>query len=173
MESTRSYRASRSERPHSVRRQDPSLYVHGSTVPAYRPEQRPDFGVIPGRRAQSEVVELPASIMSIARIVVVVALIVAAIACVRVALSAMSINTSITTSELSSQIEVARTTGNDLEVMQTQLSSSALIEIGATSLGMAAPEETSVITLSPDVVATDDEGNLSLSGSISAIANAG
>ncbi len=177
MKTTRSYRASRSETSRAQNRDafgsSRSTYVYGSAAPAYAPGSAPDFDVIPGRRSRSEVVELPASIMTIARVIVVVAAIVAVIACVRVGLSAMSINTSIATSELSSQIETARTAGNDLEVMQSQLSNSTHIKLEATGLGMAAPESTTVVTLSPDVVATDAQGNLSLSGSLSAIENAG
>ena len=171
MKNERSYRASRSDTSRAASSR--SAYLYGSAAPAYRPESEPEFGVIPGHRSRSEVVELPASIMTIARVVVAVAIVIAAIACVRVGLSAMSVNTSIATSELSSQIESARTTGNDLEVMQSQLSNSTHIKLEATGLGMAAPSETTVVTLEPDVVATDAQGNLSLSGSLSAIENAG
>lgn len=177
MRNERSYRASRSDSSRASRRESfgspRSSYVYGSAAPAYSPEAEREFDVIPGSRTRSEVVELPASIMTIARVVVVVAVIIAAIACVRVGLSAMSINTSIATSELSSQIDTARTTGNDLEVMQSQLSNSTHIKLEATGLGMAAPAETTVVALGPDVVATDAQGNLSLSGSLAAIENAG
>lgn len=177
MKNERSYRASRSDTSRAASRayagSSRSAYLYGSAAPAYRPESEPEFDVIPGRRSRSEVVELPASIMTIARVVVAVAIVVAAIACVRVGLSALSVNTSIATSELSSQIETARTTGNDLEVMQSQLSNSTHIKLEATGLGMSAPAETTVVTLDPDVVATDAQGNLSLSGSLSAIENAG
>lgn len=177
MKNERSYRASRSDTSRAAGRayagSSRSAYLYGSAAPAYRPESEPEFGVIPGHRSRSEVVELPASIMTIARVVVAVAVVIAAIACVRVGLSAMSVNTSIATSELSSQIESARTTGNDLEVKQSQLSNSTHIKLEATGLGMAAPSETTVVTLEPDVVATDAQGNLSLSGSLSAIENAG
>ena len=177
MKNERSYRASRSDTSRAAGRayagSSRSAYLYGSAAPAYRPESEPEFGVIPGHRSRSEVVELPASIMTIARVVVAVAIVIAAIACVRVGLSAMSVNTSIATSELSSQIESARTTGNDLEVKQSQLSNSTHIKLEATGLGMADPSETTVVTLEPDVVATDAQGNLSLSGSLSAIENAG
>lgn len=177
MKNERSYRASRSDTSRAAGRayagSSRSAYLYGSAAPAYRPESEPEFGVIPGHRSRSEVVELPASIMTIARVVVAVAIVIAAIACVRVGLSAMSVNTSIATSELSSQIESARTTGNDLEVKQSQLSNSTHIKLEATGLGMAAPSETTVVTLEPDVVATDAQGSLSLSGSLSAIENAG
>lgn len=173
MKDTRSYRASRSESSRAGGRvsyaSSRSAYVYGSAAPSFETGTRSDFDVIPGRGSRSEVVQLPSSIMTIARVAVVVAIVVAAIACVRVGLSAMSINTSIATSELSSQIETARTTGNDLEVMQSRLSNSTHIKLEATSLGMAAPDETSVVSLSPDVVVTDEQGNLSLAGSLSAI----
>ena len=172
MKSNHSYRTSRSDVSRSSRYHNQPSYVYGSAAPAYRPETESDFEVIPGRRTRPEVVELPASVMTLARVMVVVAFVVAVIACVRVGLSAMSVSTLIEVSELSEQIELARTTGNDLEVVQTQLSNSTHIKLEATSLGMAAAEQTSVVTLSADVVATDEQGNLSLSGSISAIENA-
>lgn len=177
MTDTHSYRASRSGSS-STRRRDSfaspqSAYLYGSVAPSRDSGREPNFGVIAGHRTQAEVAQLPASIMTIARVVVVVAIVIAAIACVRVGLSAMSIHTSIATSELSSQIETARTTGNDLEVMQSRLSNSTHIKLEATSLGMAAPAATSVVTLAPDAVVVDEQGNLSLAGSLSALGNAG
>lgn len=177
MKDTRSYRTSRSGHSRATERDrfEPSRssYLYGSAAPAYESGSDAEFGVIRGRRARSEIVELPSSIITIARVVVVVAVIVAAVACVRVGLSALSINTSIATTELSSQIETARTAGNDLEVMQSRLANSTHIKLEATSLGMAAPAETTVVELGPDVVATDAQGNLSLAGSLSVIENAG
>lgn len=174
MKDARSYRASRSD-SHRAGGRDAyasarSPYLYGSAAPSFNAGES-DFGVIPGKGARTEVVQLPSSVIAIARIAVIVAIVVAAIAFVRVGLSAMSINTSIATSELSSQIETARAAGNDLEVMQSRLSNSTHIKLEATSLGMAAPDEISVVSLSSDVVVTDGQGNLSLSGSLSAIGN--
>lgn len=161
MKETRSYRASRSD------------YVYGSAAPAYAPVPELEFDVIPGHRSSSDIVTLPAWVMSVARVAVAVACVVALLACVRVALSATSVNTSIATSQLSSQIEAARSAGNDLEVQQSRLANSSHIKLEAMSLGMAAPAETTALVLPEDIVAVDEAGNLSLSGSIGAIENAG
>lgn len=157
----RPYRASRSD------------YLYGSTAPARRSEQAPDFNVIPGRRSGSDVVVLPTSIVGIAKIIAVVAVVLALVCCVRVGLAAASVTTSMESDALSAQIETARSTGNDLEVQQSQLSNSMHIRLEAASLGMAAPAQTEKVTLSQDLVALDASGSLSLSGSIAAQANQG
>lgn len=159
--STRSYRASRSG------------YVYGSAAPTYRREAEQSFDVIEGRRSRNEIVTLPSSVMGVVKVVVVVAMVVAALCCVRVGLAAASVTTSIESSKISADIESARSMGNDLEVQQSQLSNSMHIRVEAAGMNMGAPATTAVVTLAPDVVATDDAGNLSLSGSLSNIASQG
>lgn len=161
MDRSRTYRASRSS------------YLYGSSAPDVSRDVGADFEVIPGRRTSSDIVTLPASVMTIAKIIVVAACIVAALCCVRVGLFAASVTSSNAADELSSQIEAARSYGSDLEVQQSRLSNSSHIRIEAAALGMAAPSSTEAVVLGPDIVATDAEGNLSLSGSISAIAEQG
>lgn len=58
--------------------------------------------------------------------------------------------------------------GNELEVSQSVLANPSRIKAQATALGMAAPapEYSEQITLSPDIVATDGAGSLSLSESV-------
>lgn len=149
-------------------------YLYGSSAPSLSHASQTEFEVIPGRRGtSSDVVTLPASIISVAKAIVVVSLIVAALCCVRVGLSAASITTSIEANKLSAQIESARSYGSDLEVQQSRLSNSTHIRVEAASLGMAAPENAVAVVLGADVVATDAAGNLSLSGSIAALENQG
>ncbi|MDO4443452.1 MAG: hypothetical protein Q4B69_06200 [Slackia sp.] len=99
------------------------------------------------------------------------ALVLAALGCVRVGLSAASVTCSIASDDLSTQIESARSYGSDLEVQQSRLSNASHIRTEASNLGMGAPSSTELIVLPPDIVATDENGGLSLAGSISAIAN--
>lgn len=151
-----------------TRRASRSAYMHGSVAPDLRGFDTPDFEVVPGRRAGRDTAAMPASILGIVRVVVVVALVVAALCCVRVALAAESVSTTIATDGLSTQIENARSAGNDLEVQQSQLSNAMSVRAAAESLGMGAPASTEAVVLGPDVVATDAAGNLSLSESLSA-----
>lgn len=155
-----SYRASRPD------------YVHGAAAPDLR-SANPDVNVFAGRGRSAEASSLPQSIVSAFRVGVVVAIVVAALCCVRVGLAAANVSATIATSELSSQIESQRTAGNDLEVQQSQLSNSMHIRIAAEGLGMAAPAATEAVVLSEDIIATDASGNLSLSGSLSSMANQG
>ena len=156
-----SYRASR------------SAYIHGSAAPDLRPVSDPDINVVPGRRRAVEVDGVPDSVFAVVRIVLVVAAVVAVLCCARVGLAAASVSTTIASNDLSTQIANERTAGNDLEVQQSQLSNSMHIRIAAEGLGMAAPAATEAVELGADVVSTDAEGNLSLSGSLSAMANQG
>lgn len=161
MSRTNAYRASRSG------------YLYGSSAPAVPDRSGADFEVIPGRRKYSDVETLPASVMGIAKVIVAAALVVATLCCVRVGLTAASVTSSIAADDLSAKIENARSYGSDLEVQQSRLSNSTHIRVEAASLGMAPPLSTEAVVLPPDIVATDAEGDLSLSGSIAAIANQG
>ena len=149
-------------------------YLYGSSAPSLSRGSQTEFEVIPGRRgASSDVATLPSSIIGAAKAVVVVALVIVMVCCVRVGLSAASITTSIEANRLSTQIENARSYGSDLEVQQSRLSNSTHIRVEAASLGVTPPEKTVAVVLGADVVATDETGNLSLSGSIAALENQG
>ncbi len=161
MRERESYRASR------------SAYIHGSAAPDLRHAADPDVNVVAGRRRATQSDGVPESVFGVVRVVLVVAAIVAFLCCARVFLSAASVSTTIATNDLSTQIANERTAGNDLEVQQSQLSNSMHIRIAAEGLGMAAPAATESVELGADVVATDASGNLSLSGSLSSMANQG
>ena len=120
-----------------------------------------------------DIVTLPSSVIASVVIVLVAAAIVAAFAMVRVTLTAESVSMSMEADSVAAQIDSARTLGNDLEVQQSRLANATIIRSQASRLGMAAPAATSVVTLDDDVVSTDSDGNLSLSGSIEAIAARG
>ena len=108
--------------------------------------------------------------IAVAKIAVVAFILFAVIGIARVAISAVTVTTSIESQQLSGQISDARTEGNDLEVAQSMLSNPTRIKVEATALGMGAAADVEKIDLSGDVVVTDDVGNLSLSGSVAAAA---
>ncbi|WP_350453977.1 cell division protein FtsL [Slackia heliotrinireducens] len=151
-------------------------YLYGAAAPSRNsgaPAIDPEIGYIPGTRSNPDVSVLPSSIIGMMRLIAIVAVALAIICCARVALTAGSINVAIETSATNAQIEEARSVGDDLEVQQSRLANATIIRSQASRLGMAAPESTMVINLSDDVVVTDAQGNLSLSGSLTAIAAEG
>ena len=91
---------------------------------------------------------------------------VAALCFARIALTNATVSTMIESDALSAQISEARSTGTSLEMEQSTLSNTAAINSAAKRLGMTAPYEVGTIALSPDVVATDANGSLSLSGTV-------
>ncbi len=146
-------------------------YVHGSAAPAY--ETGSAFEVVRNPKPDSRVSVLPSDIIGVARLIVVVIAVVAAIACVRVGFAAASVSTCMDSETISAQIETARSQGSDLEVQRSYLSNTSHVRVAATQLGMGASAASMTITLDPDVVALDSSGNLSLSGSMAAIAAQG
>lgn len=135
-----------------------------------RRARRPEIGVIPGEGRQVRSEPLPASAVSLAKAFAVVLAVVAVLGCVRISLSSATVMTALETRELSSQIETARSEGNALEVVQSSLSNPTRVKDAATLLGMSAPAYVANIDLSGDVVVTDEQGNLSLSGAAAVLA---
>ena len=86
----------------------------------------------------------------------------------RISLSSISVAAAIEANELSQEINTAREAGNSLEVEQSTLSNPTRIKTEAVKLGMNEPTQTHFMSLPEDVVVTDEQGNLSLSGSIAA-----
>mgnify|MGYP003376066220 FL=1 len=146
-------------------------YMYGSAAPAYESESA--FEVVRNPKPRQGVSVLPSDIIGVAKLIIVVIAVVAAIACVRVAFTAASVSMCMESETISAQIETARSQGSDLEVQRSYLSNTSHVRVAATQLGMGAPVASSTITLDPDVVALDAAGNLSLSGSMAAIAAQG
>ncbi len=95
----------------------------------------------------------------------------AVVACVRIGLTSATVSTAIASENTAAQVESARSTGNDLEVQESYLTNPTYVKnIASTQLGMAAPAETTTISLADDVVATDAQGNLSLADSLAVAA---
>ena len=105
-------------------------------------------------------------LVEIAKMAAIVLVVVAALCFARIALTNATVSTMIESDALSTQISEARSTGTSLEMEQSTLSNTAAINSAAKRLGMTAPYEVGTIALSPDVVATDANGSLSLSGTV-------
>lgn len=109
-------------------------------------------------------------VVLVARITAAVLVLVAALCMARLALTSATVATAIENQGIESQIDTARTEGSSLEIDQSKLSAPTRIKNEAKSMGMAAPSSAMMIDLSGDVVVTDQQGNLSLSGSVAAVA---
>ena len=70
------------------------------------------------------------------------------------------------TRSIESSMSTMKSDSTTLEVQNSALSSTATIKAHAEKIGMSAPYEVGTIVLQKDVVATDAQGALSLSGSI-------
>lgn len=127
--------------------------------------------VVAGAGPQNASAALPASAHMIAKIAVVVIAVFVLVGVARVFLSSASVSASVEAKELTSMIDSARAQGNQLEVAQSSLSNPARVKSEANAMGMAAPSQTTVITLDDDVVAVDSAGNLSLSKTLQSLAS--
>ena len=139
---------------------------------SYYPERAPErsprerISVVPGRGTRTQTPTLPSNVVFLAKAAAVVLLVVSLVGFARIGLMSATISTTMQSSQLTSQISDARSSGAALEVSQSTLSNPTKVKQQAGKLGMAAPETTGVITLDKDVVATDESGALSLSKSV-------
>lgn len=139
---------------------------------SYYPERAPErsprerISVVPGRGTRTQTPTLPSNVVFLAKAAAVVLLVVSLVGFARIGLMSATISTAMQSSQLTSQISDARSSGAALEVSQSTLSNPTKVKQQAGKLGMAAPETTGVITLDKDVVATDESGALSLSKSV-------
>lgn len=146
---------------------------------SYYPERAPErsprerISVVPGRGTRTQTPTLPSNVVFLAKAAAVVLLVVSLVGFARIGLMSATISTTMQSSQLTSQISDARSSGAALEVSQSTLSNPTKVKQQAGKLGMAAPEATGVIELGKDVVATDESGSLSLSKSIAIAAGAG
>lgn len=119
-----------------------------------------------GTRQQEQRNAQAALLVTAAKLAAVVLVLVAALSFARIALTNAAVTTMIESDALSAQIAEARSSGVSLEMEQSVLSSKSALNGAVKRLGMAAPATIGSITLDPDVVALDAQGNLSLSGSV-------
>ena len=118
--------------------------------------------------------ERTASSLAIVFARVLVALIVAfaAIGWVRISLASATVSVALEASQLKNDISDARDVGSQLEVTQSSLANPTRVKRDALALGMRSPASASFIDISGDVVVRDEDGRLSLSGTVEAVAEA-
>lgn len=147
---------------------------------AYRLDAYPDFAPERQQREQrradvravrtgtrNEAFEARSALLvTAAKLAAVVFVFVAALCFGRIALTNAAVTTMIESDALSAQITEARSSGVGLEMEQSVLSSASAINSAVKRLGMAAPGYVGTLVLSPDVVALDANGGLSLSDSV-------
>ena len=144
--------------------------------PAYRLDSYPEYLREPAAKPDVRAHRGPdgaavsSALVTAAKMAAVVLVVVAALAFARIALTSATVSTLIESDALSSQIQTARSTGVGLEMEQSVLANPSAVKAAAKKLGMAAPAEVGVIALTPDVVAVDAAGDLSLSKTVKNLA---
>lgn len=146
-----------------------------SAAPAYRqperaPQKSPRIRVVPGRGIPQAPDTIPTSIITLAKLFAAILVVFALLAFLRIGLASATVTTAVAAEEVSAEIESLRSKGSNLEVTESNLSNPTYIKSEATKLNMVTPAESTVVTLSQDVVATDASGNLSLAASLKAAA---
>ena len=132
--------------------------------------QGPSVRVVPGRKNIVDPVLSDAWVTGI-KVVIAVMAVFLVIGFVRVGLASSTASAS---SELSSEIADARSTGESLAVQKSLVASpSNLRHAAEEKLKMVSPSSSYTMTLPVDVVATDSSGNLSFSQSIERLASLG
>ncbi len=134
------------------------------SYPQQRPETAPSIRVVPGRGRQSD--SSASSVLLFAKVLAAVFVVFALLGFVRIGLASATVTTTLSTEALSTQLENARSAGNSLQVRESNLSNTTHIKTESAKLGMVQPSETAAIALPADIVATDTQGNLSLSKSL-------
>lgn len=134
--------------------------------PQRAPERTPRIRVVPGQRPSTQQETISPSVVMVARIMAVFFVIFALLGFVRIGLASATVTTAVSTEDVLEQIDVARSTGNELEVRESYLSNPTHLKSEAGKLNMVVPDETTVLTLDPDIVVTNAEGSLSLVGSL-------
>ena len=140
-------------------------------APAYRYDtararaSRPAVRVVRSARKEEGV---SAAFFAFLRVFVVCIVLGAVVGCASIALRSATVTTTMATEHLSEQVSTMQAYAASLEVQESSLSNPSYMRSVATAqLGMAPAIQTSTIEVERDVVCYDQDGNLSLSGSLS------
>ena len=135
---------------------------------AYRAPRRtrPDIRVVPGGRQREQQTGQATMLIPLARVFAVVLVLIAVLGIASISLNSATLRATVISSNYSEQITKARAQGNVLDSLKGTLDNSVRIKQMASELGMAAPVYSDLISLEPDVIATDDAGNLSFALSV-------
>ncbi|MBQ6455062.1 MAG: cell division protein FtsL [Eggerthellaceae bacterium] len=135
---------------------------------AYRAPRRtrPDIRVVPGGRQREQQTSQATMLITLARVFAVVLVLIAVLGIASISLNSATLRATVVSSNYSEQITKARAQGNVLDSLKGTLDNSVRIKQMASELGMAAPVYSDLISLEPDVIATDEAGNLSFARSV-------
>lgn len=133
-----------------------------------RRERRFDVRAVrTGSRAASDARQSTSALLVTAAKAAAVLFVFVAVLCfARIALTNAAVTTLIESDEISAQISAARSSGVGLEMEQSVLSSNSALNAAVKRLHMVAPAEVGTLALEPDVVAIDENGALSFSGTV-------
>lgn len=132
------------------------------------PQYRPDISVIPGRGPLPRV---DSRVFVLLRVAVAVLVILGIAGVARLYFIGEAVTASVTHEALAMDVNTARAEGSALEVQASNLSNPAYVrDYAASKLKMSAPVMVETMELGEDVVVVDADGDLSLSGSLAAVA---
>ena len=143
-------------------------------APAYRYDaaprraSRPDVRVV---RASRQEPGVSASLVATLRFAAVALVLFAVVGCVSICLRSATVTTAMATEHLTEQVSAMQAYAASLEVEESSLANpSYMRSVAVSQLGMVPATQTSTLEVERDVVCYDQDGNLSLSGSLSASA---
>ncbi len=145
--------------------------------PAYEPEydpdryRRPDISVVPGTGNRSAAQTLSPAVRFGVGVAIAVLLAFSLLGFLRITLFSATTAVGLEAQEYTNQLDAARSQTSDLEITLASLSNPVRIKSEATDLGMESAGSAVLIDLTNDVVVTDSNGALSLSGSVAALAS--
>lgn len=138
-------------------------YQHGATAPQlHERASRARVRVVVGRRRAG----VSARAVAIFKMALAVCAVVAAVSLVRVQLTALATATTIDQQKLSAQVTELVSTNTNLELQKSEMLAPSALKDSASQLGMHQADSVETITVPEDVVAYNDDGSLSLSGSL-------
>lgn len=139
-----------------------------------QPTKKTNIHVVRGNKQNKSILQTPTLspvFISFAKICTVIVCFVAIVSFVRIGLTSTSITNGISSANLSKQIESELVTKNSLEVQNSTIGNSSKIRESAEKLGMITPTTIETIKLDKDIVAKDDNGNVSLVESLKRVAD--
>lgn len=152
-------------------------YIYGSAAPkrSYQseaslpqrkqaPKRRVD--VVPGGGKAQALSSSHAFALKAAKVAVACAIAFSGIGVGRIALANATVVEAMQARDIKNNMEDMRSSISDMQVEQSALSNPARIKSEAEALGMASPVTSNVLDLSGDVVATGENGELSLTESL-------
>lgn len=134
------------------------------------PKRGANVDVMPGGNVS--VARTPAQqfALNVAKVTLALIVLFAGVGFCRISLASATINSALEARQINKNMEDVRSSINDKQVEQSSLSNPVRIKNEAESLGMSSPATIQVLDLTGDVVQKEKNGDLSLTGTINAVA---